>query len=232
MVSLSCILNNITLIQDIPKHIRPESATGYYLSYFFYDILLIVSAIVGMYISPFLSCYHPNLPFIFQTICIIALIMAITNITIWIEFRNDYNKCYPYRWRSRQKALEYSHDRQIAAYAAHKEYNIPACIICSQDFRDDAYGTAKTLLPCGHAYHTECLYDYEWDRWTSYNTPFPYCRCPLCGYRYDIWTEKYLYKKYYTLEEAFFGGDAWKRLVPTSVDRYIQGHCNEYDFIL
>ena len=246
MVSLSYIINDTLFTKDIRKQKHSPSMTWYYFEYFIFEILLLsLASILVYYFTPFLSSIHPNLPFIIQSIFIIAIILPIIDLFYWI--RNVYlfdlmNSLYfDYRWNpSDDYCHDYLYYKEIGAYAAWKAVGNTECQICRSDFEDDAPNEAKFLLGCGHLFHGECLNDWEWNQWAINQAPYPYGKCLICKKKYGIELERFRFNKNYNNnlpfyykhfsypgKESIFNKYIWDK-VEKKYSKYVKKEWNEY----
>ena len=112
-------------------------------------------------------------------------------------------------------AVYFSRFAKDVAYEAYSQREeILDCPICLDPFAGEP-DAKKSLLACGHLFHSECLDEWEQDQWTDdpfglITNPKPLCRCPSCRDWYHSDFEKFEYDKdHQSSQPSIYPGVAW-----------------------
>ena len=104
---------------------------------------------------------------------------------------------FDFRWKSAKYGADYSFYQEMVAYDRYNVYKPSSCNICLGEYADEIVPQQKSLLKCGHLYHTACLHNNEHYNWNHAGWPYGVSKCPSCRSQYHAFSQKFDYNENY-----------------------------------
>ena len=203
MSSLWYFIHDIILFPDQHKKRYNPSRLVYYAPFLIFEF--VITILITIYLFPQL----PQQPSYYTILLfIIWFIMGTIVITLCLDLFgiirmcivHDLTRCLEcdFKNKSAQYGADYMYYQEITANGRFLQLNEQTmCTICRNNYVDDPMVYDKSLLDCGHLFHTKCIRFNENYHWKHNIFQHSMSRCPQDQFRYHAPSQRYDYDENY-----------------------------------